>query len=307
MGERNVSAPVLVTGGTGALGRQVVRKLLDDGREVRVLSRRARPAGTTGGPDGADGAGRAGGTDGAGRADASADRPEWARGDLLTGEGVAEAVAGVGAIVHCATASGRGKEQRAARSLIEAARSVANGEAEGSGGGAGPPHLVYVSIVGVDRVPFGYYRAKLAAERLIAESGLPYTILRATQFHDLVRALLAWAAKSPVMPVPALRFQPVDVREVAARLTELALGAPVLGRAPDFGGPAVRDCRELARVYLAATGRRRPTVPVALPGKVFAAYRRGGHLAPERAVGKTAFEQYLAGHPAPRGTSYRGG
>ena len=119
------------------------------------------------------------------------------------------------------------------------------------------PHLLYVSIVGVDRVPFGYYRAKLAAEEVFAGSGLPHTILRATQFHDLVRTVLAWAARAPVLLVPAMPDQPVDAGEVADRLVALAAGEP-RGRVPDLGGPEVRDFRELAATYLRATGRRRP-------------------------------------------------
>jgi uncharacterized protein YbjT (DUF2867 family) len=275
-----VAGQILVTGGTGALGRVVVRRLLDAGQPVRVMSRRARPedAGERYGW-GADEAGRPCG---------------WATADLRTGQGAAEAVAGADVIVHCATDVRR--EVEVAGAVVGAAKAT-----EGTG-----PHLVYVSIVGVDRVPYAYYRRKLAAERLIEQSGLPYSILRATQFHDLVRVVFAVAAKSPVMPVPATRCQPVDVREVAARLTELALGDPV-GRAPDFGGPRVRDPRDLAGAYLAAAGQRRAVVPVRLPGTVFRAFREGGHLAPDQAVGEIGFEQYLAEHPAPRSTSYRSG
>nr|WP_205863221.1 NAD(P)H-binding protein [Planosporangium thailandense] len=258
----------MVTGGTGLLGRQVAVRLLAAGREVRVMSRRPRAAHDGG-------------------------RYEWAIADLRSGRGVGEAVAGVDVIVHCATAFGRGAEVDVARTVVEAAQR------------ADVPHLVYISIVGVDRVPLGYYRAKLAAERLIEHSGLPYTILRATQFHDLVRTMLAAAAKSPVMPVPDLSFQPVDVSEVATRLAELALGDPV-AHAPDFAGPQVRAARELAGSYLRATGRRRPILPVRLPGMVFRAYRRGGNLAPEHAAGKITFEECLTRHADPTRVSYRG-
>lgn len=271
-----MSERILVTGGTGVLGRAVVQRLLDTGHGVvRVASRRPRPTGGTTGYE-------------------QDERCEWARVDLRSGRGADEAVAGADAIVHCATTLGRRSEAEIARTVVEAAR-----------GAARPPHLVYVSIVGIDRVPIGYYQGKLAAERLIERSGLPHTVLRATQFHDLLRALLAGAAKSPVMPVPALRFQPVDVRDVAARLAELALGDAV-GRAPDFGGPQVRESRDLARAYLRATGRRRPVLPVRLPGRAFRAYREGGNLAPEHADGTTTFEEYLAAHPDPAKPGYRG-
>jgi len=163
------------------------------------------------------------------------------------------------------------------------------------------PHLVYVSIVGVDRVPFAFYRRRLADEHLIAASGLPWTVLRATQFHDLIAVLLRFLAKPPVMALPAgWSFQPVDVRDVADRLTDLALSEPA-GRAPDFAGPQVRTVGDLARTYLSMVDKRRPVVPVRLPGALFRAFRSGANLAPQNASGRITFEEYLgeqlaAGH-----------
>src|SRR5207248_4583749 len=94
-------------------------------------------------------------------------------------------------------------------------------------------------VSGIDRTLFGYFGAKLAAERVVAESGLPWTTLRATQFHDLILIVAQQMVKLPVIPVPAgFRFQPVDAGEVAGRLVELALGAPA-GLAPDLAGPRV--------------------------------------------------------------------
>lgn len=194
-------------------------------------------------------------------------------GNVRTGAGLDPAVAGVDTIVACVDP---------AQHLVAAAKR------------AGSPHLVYISIVGVDRVPFFYYQRKLADERLIAASGLPWTVLRTTQFHDLIAVLLRGLAKPPVMLLPAGgSFQPVDAREVGDRLAALALGEPA-GRAPDFAGPQVRTVSDLARSYLAMVGKRRPMLGVRLPGKVFRAYRSGGHLAPEHATGRITFEEYLA-------------
>ncbi len=193
-------------------------------------------------------------------------------GDVRTGERLAEAVSGVDTIVACVDQVDR---------LVEAAL------------GAGKPHLVYISIVGIDRVPLGYYQRKLADERLIANSGLPWTVLRATQFHDLVAAMLRVLAVPPVMAVPAgWSFQPIDVADVGARLAALAQGEPA-GRVPDIAGPQVLPITELARRYLAAVGKRRPVVPIPLPGRVARAYRSGNHLAPDRAVGAISFDRYL--------------
>ncbi|MEU5889596.1 NAD(P)H-binding protein [Streptomyces sp. NPDC047461] len=239
---------ILVTGGTGTLGRLLAERLRADGHEVRVLSRHAQPYAV----------------------------------DLREGGAALDAaVEGVDTVVHCASTQ-TGGDEKAARNLIAAARR------------AGVGHLVYISIVGVDRVPFGYYRSKLAVERQVEESGLGWTVLRATQFHDLLVRMFRAMAKSPVMVVPAgVSDQPVEVAEVADRLAGLAAGSPA-GRVADLGGPEVRSFESLARAYVKATGRRRAVVNVPLAGKAYRGFRAGGHLAPERAVGKGTFEEYLA-------------
>jgi uncharacterized protein YbjT (DUF2867 family) len=258
-----MTTPILVTGGTGRLGGRLVPRLVElgAGREVRVLTRGRRP----------DQAG-----------------PRYLTGDLDTGAGVDAAVDGVGTIVHCA-GNGRGDEATT-RTLAEAAAR------------AGSPHLVFVSVVGADRVPvttafdralFGYFAAKLAAEKVVAGSGLPWTILRATQFHDLVLLVVRALAKPPLALVPAASFQPVDTGEVAARLAELAMGAPA-GLLPDLAGPRVYGLDDLVRSYLAASGRRRPVVRVRVPGGAARAVRAGAVLAKGGTLGQGTWEAYLA-------------
>ena len=255
-----MTEPVLVTGGTGTLGRLVVARLLAAGRPVRVLSR--RPG------DPADGV-------------------EPAAADLSTGEGVERALAGVTTVVHCA-GSAKGDGAKAA-TLVRAARGVR--------------HLVNISVVGADRVPvrsrldraaFGYYAAQAAAERVLAESGVPWTTLRATQFHDLALTAVEQLARLPVVPVPAgMRGQPVDADEVAARLVELALDGPA-GLVPDLAGPRAYGIDELVRDYLRARSRRRPLLPVRIPGAAAGELRAGANLAPDRAVGVRTWEDFLA-------------
>ena len=262
------TAPILVSGGTGTLGRLVVARLCDAGRDVRVLSRGKR--------------GEAGGAEGA-------KRLESVTADLATGEGVEAAVEGCDIIVHLA-GSPKGDEDKAA-SLVRAASS------------AGARHIVYISVVGDERIPmtgaidramFGYFGSKHAAERAIAESGVPWTTLHATQFYDLTLKTAAAMARMPVIPVPSgFRFQPIDTGEVADRLVELALGAPA-GRVPDMAGPRVYEMAELVRGYLRATGKRRLLVPLWLPGRAAAAFRAGANLAPDRAVGRRTWEDFLA-------------
>ena len=250
-----MTTDILVTGGTGTLGRRLVPRLLDAGAPVRVLSRRPPVAGRSG--------------------------LTWVVGDLLDGTGLAAALDGVQTIVHCASGQASGHDIRATARLLNAAR-VADAR-----------HLVYISIVGVDRVPLPYYHDKLGAERAIAASVLPWTVLRTTQFHDLARYLVGRLARLPVVPVPAgISLQPIDTDEVAQRLAELA-GGPAQGRVADMGGPRVHSFAELVGIHLRATGRRRrPVLPVPVPGRIARAYRAGGHLAPDRAVGRRTFEEF---------------
>ncbi|MGK5733934.1 NAD(P)H-binding protein [Streptomyces sp. URMC 124] len=248
--------PVLVTGGTGTLGRIVVARLLAEGMSARVLSRRARPVSDQG-------------------------PYEWAVGDLAKRTGLDAALAGVRAVVHCATNARN--DVVATRRLVEAARRA----------GSPSPHLVYISIVGIDVVPLPYYRSKREAERIIRSSGLPWTILRTTQFHDLVATLTTVQRRLPVvLTLSGTRAQPIEVAEVADRLVELVRGAPA-GRVPDMAGPEVRDARDLAAATLRALGLRRRVVPLRLPGRIARTLRAGGNLAPDRAVGTVTFEQYL--------------
>jgi uncharacterized protein YbjT (DUF2867 family) len=253
---------VLVTGGTGTLGRLVVPRLQDAGCDVRVLSRQSRER---------DG------------------DIEFVTGDLASGAGVKAAVQGAEIIIHCA-GSKEGDEDKA-RCLVQAAS------------WAGTRHLVYISVVGADRIPissgidramFGYFGSKFAAERVVADSGLPWTTLRATQLYESMLQLVQRMSRLPVIPVSAgWRFQPIEAGEVADRLVELAFDTPS-GLMPDIAGPRAYDMAELVRTYLQTTGRHRLILPVWLPGKANQAFRAGANLAPDRAVGRRTWEAFLA-------------
>ena len=257
---------IVVTGGTGTLGRPLVARLREAGRQVRVLSRHEGEA---------------------------AEGVERVTGDLIAGEGVDAAVGAAEVIVHCAGTRGAKDDEVQTRNLVAAAAR------------AGRPHLVFISVVGADRVPvegrldramFGYFAAKQRAERTIAESGLPWTTLRATQFHDLVLETVQAMTRLPVVPVPpGMRFQPIDAGEVADRLAELALGEPA-GLAPDVAGPREYELAEIVRGYLRAAGKRRPILPLPLPGKAARAVRAGAIVAADRAVGTRTWEEFLAHH-----------
>lgn len=194
--------------------------------------------------------------------------------DLLRGKGLGALRADV--VVHCATSF---------RHEVAMARAVL---------AARPAHLVYISIVGCNEVPLPYYKQKHATERLIISSGVPHTILRATQFHSLLRRMFDNVSKLPLMPVPGFRFQPIDEAEVGLELAALAQAVPA-GIAQEMGGPEVREAIDFARIYLAATGKTRKLLPLKVPGATYRAYRAGGNLTPDRAVGKRTFEDYLTG------------
>lgn len=245
-------ASILVTGGTGTLGRAVVPLLLDAGHDVRVLSRQASPR--------------------------LRDGVVGRQGDVLTGAGVEAAVDGSDVVIHAAS-----NPRRQARETEEAgARHVA---AAAKQAGA---HLLYVSIVGVDRHRLPYYRAKLAAERIVADSGADWTVLRATQFHELIDMFLS---RGIFIRTRHLRFQPVEVRDVAARLVELTKG-PAQGLAPDFGGPQVVSIRELAETRYAATGQRTRLLPLPAVG-FLADFDAGRHLTPDHRAGSGTWQQWL--------------
>ena len=202
-----MASPVLVTGGTGRLGKLVVARLQDSGCDVRVLARHDRSI-----PQGAT----------------------FFAADLRTGQGIEPAVTAAAAIIHCATST---------RGDVEATRNLAAAASR-----MGSAHLVYVSIVGIDHIAsWGYPKTKLRAEQIVAESGLPWTILRVTQFYDYCLTNARKLSRFPVVPVPAgFTVQPVDPRDVAGRLAELALGEPA-GRAPDMAGPQVSNRADLLR------------------------------------------------------------
>jgi uncharacterized protein YbjT (DUF2867 family) len=199
--------------------------------------------------------------------------------DLVTGTGLREALEGIDVVVHAATTGGR-RDLRVARNLTDAA------------GVAGVRHLVLISIVGVDRIPLGFYRDRLGIEEIVQESGIPHTIQRATQFHSFVDRMFAAQRRLPVQLVPSIRFQPIAVEDLAVRLADLATGQ-ALGRADDVGGPEVRSAQDLAQAWRRATGVRRRAVPVRLPGRLFAALDQGANLVPGTPYGSRTFEEHL--------------
>jgi uncharacterized protein YbjT (DUF2867 family) len=242
---------VLVTGATGGLGRLILAEQRPPGVVLRALSRRPRPSSVA--------------SSGAGASGRVQQPVEWAEGQLTTGEGLAAALEGVDAVIHAASDVRHGDaDVQGTRELLQAA------------GAAGVGHFIYVSIVGVDEIPLPYYRHKLAAEREVAAGAVPYSILRAAQFHSLLDWLLGRAARVPLlMPLPAgFQCQSVATGDVARRLLR-CLGEGPRRRLLDFVGPEVMTLEQAATAWREVKGVRKPLVNVPLPGALAAAFRAG--------------------------------
>lgn len=219
-------ATILVTGGTGRLGRELLPRLVAAGHEVRALVRRPDAVLPTG--------------------------VEAVMGDLSRPEAIpARAFTGAGHIIHLASASSggdiEGVDLAGTRALIEAAKAT------------GQPHLLYLSIIGIEKmVAFPLYQAKVAIEAMIAACGLPWTSLRTTQFHELI-----WDVFDRPPPTPFLargmRYQPIGCAEVATFVVDL-LTRPPANDVIEMGGPEIFESSELASIFADVTGRPEPAL-----------------------------------------------
>lgn len=179
--------------------------------------------------------------------------------DLVTGAGLDAALAGVDAVVDVSNVTSTRK------SVVVGFFDAAGRNLQRAAERAGVRHLVTLSIVGIDRVKYSYYTGKLRQEEIVKGGAVPWTILRVTQFHEFAGQILA-NLPGPLAVVPSARVQPIAVREVAGALTDLVLAAPQ-GVAPDLAGPREESLVDMARRLMAAGGaRRRPVLPVHVPG-----------------------------------------
>jgi uncharacterized protein YbjT (DUF2867 family) len=260
---------LLVTGGTGHLGRAVVARLKEADHHVRVLAR--RPGDDT--------------------------SLEWVRGDLATGEGVRTAVAGVGAVIHAATHSPAA--QRGSVRPLDFVRSPTDVDVDGTKAllaaaeEAAVEHFVHVSIVGLQhtaRLP--YSRVKIAAEELVRGSAVPWSIVRATGFYWLLDRMLAKMAERRILLLPAdVRMQAVDSDDFAEFVIECVSDGR-RGEREDFAGPELLPMRELAEQYLAVRGLRRRIWNAPLPRRIKSALD-AGNTSPGARRGTTTWVEWL--------------
>jgi uncharacterized protein YbjT (DUF2867 family) len=252
---------VAVIGGTGELGALVVAELAARGDEVRAVSRSAPAAGTL--PAGV----------------------AHARADLASGDGLHAALDGVEVVLDASN-----DRRRARQVLVDGTRRLT-----AAGADAGVRHHVAISIVGCDRVPHPYYEAKVAQEQALAQAPLPWSLLRATQFHALIAGMLAASARMRVLPKVRIPLQPIDTAVVARRLAELSRAEPA-ARVPDVAGPQVERLDELALRWRAHARRR--LLPLRVPPRALGRGARemaaGLLTEPAAAVDGPTFAQWLA-------------
>ena len=174
--------------------------------------------------------------------------------NTITGEGLKEALAGAQVVVDLANAPSW--EDKAVLEFFQTSgRNLLAAEAA-----AGVRHHVAVSIVGTDRMPDnGYFRAKVAQEKLIEKSGIPYTIIRSTQFLEFIKGIADSSADGNKVRIPPGLFQPIAADDVAAIVAEVALAAPRNGIV-EIAGPERAPFSEIVARYLKAVGDRREVV-----------------------------------------------
>jgi len=213
--------------------------------------------------------------------------PEY-RVDLATGDGLAAALAGCDVVVDASNSSSR----KPAGILVDGSRRLLEAEAA-----AGVKHHVCVSMVGCDQVPMSYFRVKTDQERVVSQGAVPWSIVRSTQFYELVGTVITAAGRWRVLPMPRGVLQPVACADAARAVADVAEGAPLKG-CFTVAGPEVSEVRDLARTWRKVTGHRAALMPMPVPGTVGRALR-SGTLTVQRpdARGTTTFADWLRSVP----------
>ena len=259
---------ICVAGGTGQVGREVVRQAVAGGYDVAALCRNPPSVGAPARIRGAD----------------------YFPADVSTGEGLAAALAGADVVIDCL----EGRSGRALKSFADGgARLLAAAQ------DADAARAVMLSIINCDRSSFGYYASKAAKEQVYERSGLETVALRATQFHSLLATMFSAGSKLRIIPVvKGARFQPIAPSDVAAALLGAAL-EPSAGRQHSVrtvGGPEIQDMEEFARQWKTLTGSRGRLVRFPLPGAMGKYLRAGLNLVPEERHAGETFSGWLAKH-----------
>lgn len=251
---------ILVTGGTGTLGREIVHQLLGHTYQVSVLSSQEKPL--------------------------LPESVEVFKGDLATNVGLQEATENAETIIHCAS-SPKDAQKIDIEGLQNLLAAIDKNRIQ---------HFIFISIVGIDKSVYPYYQAKNKAEKMISESGIPYSILRTTQFHNLVLNIIQQFVNNSnnrIIQIPqGMRFQSIDAKEVASLLVELVKTGPA-GLLPEAGGPQVLTFEEMAHTYLRVFKRTDVLQPMPIKGERYDLFRSGINLCPRNVCGHVTWEEFL--------------
>ncbi|MGQ4666554.1 SDR family oxidoreductase [Metabacillus halosaccharovorans] len=246
---------ILVTGSTGKLGSALLNQLESSGYQIKLTSRR-KPERIGNG--------------------------EWVYSDLLSGEGLEEAVKDVDVIIHAATSPVKHSK------IVEV-----SGFKEFLGKMQHIKYMIYPSIVGIGEIPFTYYKQKLEAEELLKNSSIAHTIVRSTQFHHFIENIFLSKPIFNRYIVPGnFKFQSVDVNEFAKHLIGLVEKGPQ-GRVEDFAGPEILTLKEMAKQKIKLNHEPNKVFSIALPGKLSKSFSDGKNTNPLRKLGRISFEEYL--------------
>lgn len=263
-------ARILVTGGTGHLGRDLVPALTASGHEVRLLARKPQ----------------------------SYSPIEWAVGDLATGSGLDEALRGIDTVIHAATLS---PIARRGMRPVDFFSSPSDVDVDGTrrliaaSQRADVSHLIFVSIVGLEGCALPYSRVKLAGERLVRGSPLPWSVIRVTPFYYLLAQMLGGLRWLPVWPLPTSPSNPVDTRDVASYVAQAVIDGE-RGMRPEIGGPEVMPFSTFARQYRDALGLRRLMMPLPVSRKMSLAM---GLVETTERFGERTWTNWLLEHADP--------
>jgi uncharacterized protein YbjT (DUF2867 family) len=241
---------ILITGGTGTLGRALSSLLSQSGIVHTVGSRSNR-----------------------------APMPNRVLCDLLKNEGVSEAVADKKIIFHLAT--DLKNDEQMTRNLLQAIAPHSD------------VHLIYMSIVGIDKVPFAYYKKKLAAEQLIKESDVPFTILRATQYHEFIHQIITTFLAGPIGFLPKnIVSQPIELKIVAQELIRLSRLQPA-GITYEIGGKEAMTLYQMARIWTLQSGKRRLILNFPIWGQLGKTFANGSLTTPNANQQSATWLQWL--------------
>ena len=254
--ERGIYLKILITGSTGMLGTALLNQFTSLNYDVKLTSRR-KPE-TTG-------------------------HFEWVYSDLLTGDGLEEALKDVEVVIHAATSPLKNSRLIDVSGLERFLTKLEHIK-----------HFIYPSIVGIEDIPLKYYKVKFEAEDLLKNSSIPYTIVRATPFHDFVDHLLLSKPLFKRYIIPgSIKFQSVYVGDFANHLIGLIEKGPQ-GRTDDFGGPEIMSLREMANLKINVNNEPNKIVSISLPGKLYKSLLNGKNTNNMRQIGRVTFEEYLS-------------